>query len=151
MTATGIAAWAGFGLSAASLSWQVSSWLWSGARVRVSASRDIYAERPGMIISVVNTGRLATSVNYIGLEYPHGESRLAYTPEPDLPSLPHRLEPGGEFVAWFSLQQFSEFGKRYGCHPRYLIPVARIGRRKVSGRQIGSDWPIGRPQQRKRR
>ncbi|GAB2747815.1 hypothetical protein GCM10027039_01830 [Terrabacter koreensis] len=95
-------------LSVASLTWQVTSFLLTGARIKVSAA---YALPVGgldrlpecMSITARNVGRFATTVRTVGLEVrPDGtQAVISHQFIRQLSTdIPHRLEPGDE-ASWF--------------------------------------------------
>jgi len=145
MAITDVVAWSGLGLSLSSLTWQVTSWRLSGVRVHVRAGWRLFTDRNGVVVKVVNTGRIATTVTYICLSDPLSfvpeDDRLVFAPESDDWSLPHRLESDAEFVALFPTRLVNEFAKQRRCRERDLVPIVKVGRREITGRPLGGHWP----------
>lgn len=135
-----IAAWLALGLAAASLSWQIVSWLRTGARLRVHGDDGFMigprGNRPFKAVSVVNDGRAAAEISQLGFRLPNGKCLVS----PDggilrpttLPATAKAL--GGEVDMWFDPDELARACEKHGCEVRDLVPYARSGSRTITGK-----------------
>ncbi|WP_158852818.1 hypothetical protein [Saccharothrix deserti] len=137
-------AWVALAVSLLSLGWQIISWVRSGARIIVkSADEFIFAEpkRRRIVVVVTNVGRMATTVQQVGLKASNTAVKQGKVMPSDVSvgpgerdELPKRLEAGEELIIRFDGPDMQDYVAA-GIESSDFVPYARsAGRKLTTGR-----------------
>ncbi|WP_130347833.1 hypothetical protein [Herbihabitans rhizosphaerae] len=141
---TTVIAWLALGVSIVSLTWNIFSWIHSGARVSVRSAEEFVFQQPSkrrIVVVATNAGRLATTVHEVGLKLSATSSKSGKLIGPvvikagpaERYELPVRLEPGDELLVKFDDPGLADIFD-YGIEPSDFVPSVRAGRKWINGR-----------------
>ena len=146
-TVTFIIAVVGLVLSIANLAWNIRTWLYKGARVKVEAARafglgenELYGDM--LVIRARNVGRGKTSVTGWGLELPNGSHMPGHAVRLDVnKAVPCPLE-GQHTENWYLIpKEIDKALLREGRGATKLVPFVELGNgQRVRGGAL--EWSL---------